>query len=177
MTIDFNYPEANGLLNRAVIERGPGYLYKEAFPERDCQYFVNGEPACIVGQVLSYRGLSEADLDEGGLNTTNVCDLYANNVLRGDLQTMALFIRAQDFQDQDVPWGPAFDRARWEIEHTIPSRFRTMPVEEGVYAIYEWLGANLPEVGTGEFIYRALRYLREHYVAALRAPDPDPVAA
>jgi hypothetical protein len=107
--IKLTYVDALRLLEKAVADKGSGYVY-ERIPLADsqvCQYFHAGQPSCIVGHVLAYEGVTQADLSDG-LNRAGVGALG----IEVDTETMLLLKLAQRFQDAGVAWGETVLRAR-----------------------------------------------------------------
>ena len=123
-TIELSYDEAKELLERAVQEKGPDYVY--VGPEGNkagelgvsCIYFIDEEtPGCIIGQVLAYKGFTRSDLntDWAGLPSLNsgsgVLSLRNHEVLQVDDRTFRLMRETQQQQDRGVPWGLAVSHA------------------------------------------------------------------
>lgn len=107
-----------GLLERAVAERGEDFIYPDQSDADSpwrlhaeagvCRYARadTGEPACIVGLVLSYIGLFDvAKANEGkGIYQFGV----ELPITAGGLRMLQ---RAQGTQDSGASWGVALKRA------------------------------------------------------------------
>lgn len=98
--------EAIALLNRAVQEKGEDYVY----PETRCVYFMDEEPGCIIGHVLSYKGVSKSDLGFYNLSPVMHLDVAAD----GD--TLFLLKEVQRLQDTHFKWGEAVEHAKRRLE-------------------------------------------------------------
>lgn len=96
-------------VRRAVRERGPEHRSTET------QYFLsNGWPACLVGLVFCYQGITEADLE---LTAGPGANLFPLSELCGVTRPMvytAFFVQpeavsiledAQFYQDRGDTWG------------------------------------------------------------------------
>jgi hypothetical protein len=84
------------------VERfGPGYIYHQ--PAGACIYQYNGAASCLIGQILKARGVSIdllRALDTGRSEVRIVMqELGYNHHARDTL------IRAQQWQDDQIPWG------------------------------------------------------------------------
>lgn len=106
MTI-YDYDQTIELLQRAVIEKGDGYIY----PKRDvegptCVYKEDATPSCIVGHVLSYIGLLDEAID--GMGPVGL------QPWRRQFTDNALWAlgRAQSLQDKGETWGEALIAAK-----------------------------------------------------------------
>ncbi len=95
----------NGL-NAAVEERGEGFLYHDNFAGSACKNFINGQPACIAGDVYYRNGLQPTDA--GDWYSSTVDSLVYFGLLNFESQAghMAL-AQAQDEQDAHHTWGEA----------------------------------------------------------------------
>lgn len=106
--------QAKMLLKRAVEERGADFVYR-TLPDVDakpCVYFDPETecPACLIGHVLSYKGLSYADI--GAYNHgTGVAALREAGIIRTDTDTAELLSIAQQKQDAGWAWGKAVQYA------------------------------------------------------------------
>lgn len=112
MTIELTYELADALLQRAVDERGEDFIYPEEWKtERgQCQYAVNGEPACIVGLALSYAGV-----DVESLPNDPVDELVGDDFIVDDQRTWDLLAHAQLSQDDGWSWGKSLAHARERV--------------------------------------------------------------
>jgi hypothetical protein len=117
--VEITLDEAKELLGRAVKEKGEDYVYE---PLREggrphgrpqCAYFnpEDGCPSCMVGYVLSYKGVTYESLDATGSVVTEVQDLVEEGHLQVDNETLALLTVAQVEQDQGQTWGRALEEA------------------------------------------------------------------
>lgn len=119
----FTYQQVKESLRKAVITNGADYVFDE---DMSCQYFEQGEPACIVGHVFADAGVSEADL--GAYNATDVDT--ARSAIGATMEpeaSVALTI-AQIFQDEGASWGSAVDAAVTAAE-----------THGGDADVYEWV--------------------------------------
>ena len=103
-TVSLTYDQALEGLQKAVQDRGEGFVYQEAYPEhRDaCYYFeTDGQPACIVGHVLHQNGYDGPD------PVGDVHRVREVGVLACDEEAALLLGYAQTFQDRGSSWGEA----------------------------------------------------------------------
>jgi len=112
------------LLDQAVAERGADFVYPEDWKvvvPRDgakdtpmCVYVHDGQPRCIVGQVLVKHGLKPAKLAfyEGHGVTSVLKALGDSGVLSFEHGVLTLLRTAQDLQDDGCSWGGAVAKAR-----------------------------------------------------------------
>jgi hypothetical protein len=111
-TIKITFDEAVELLDRAVAEKGEDYIYPRSAGEAECLYVEDGQPSCIVGHVLFWKGLTLERIEsiEGmsafALNDYDWLDL--------DEKAEALLWKTQSRQDSGVPWGRAVAEAKAE---------------------------------------------------------------
>jgi hypothetical protein len=116
-TVEISLDEAKELLGRAVKERGEDYVYAPPLdPEtgaNPCVYFSPADkaPSCMVGYVLSYKGVTYEDLAATDSTITEVQSLVEEGHLRVDNETLALLTVAQVEQDQGQTWGRALEEA------------------------------------------------------------------
>lgn len=117
--VEITLDEAKELLARAVKEKGEDYVY---VPLREggrpngrpqCAYFNEEDrcPSCMVGYVLSYKGVTYERLDATNSVVTEVQDLVEEGHLKVDNHTLALLTVAQVEQDQGQTWGRALEEA------------------------------------------------------------------
>lgn len=105
--------EALELLRRAVDERGEDHVaerYVTTTPDGDaaCRYFSpTGEPGCIVGHVLHYKGATPSEVPE----FMGVGALAGRGVLVAPAAVLAVLAEAQGTQDMGKSWGHALDCA------------------------------------------------------------------
>lgn len=103
--IELDYDETLSLLNRAVAEKGEDYT-------ADDQYFKDGQPHCIVGHVLAYKGLDinsseyEGEFPYEGMAVHEIRTLYC------DEKAMHLLTLVQEYQDEGWYWGEAVNDAK-----------------------------------------------------------------
>lgn len=132
MEINITPEEALSLLERAVAEKGDGYVYEkvsvgcDGYCEADCTedhggncvYFDDqGEPSCILGHAFSYLGMTaddfrrvnrEAVLDTATFQFSNV---LARNIFSAAQRAQDGF-GALDPVDDPKPWGEALVAAK-----------------------------------------------------------------
>jgi hypothetical protein len=127
--IYLDLPEAAALLNRAVAEKGKDYV--ATYPMVDnypvCMYFdpETKKRSCIVGHVLSYKGLTIDDLEAAGRNSyANIRTLIDEGFLSVDSETEALLAVAQCEQDTGQTWGRALEEAL-ETYDDLAERYKT----------------------------------------------------
>jgi hypothetical protein len=113
--VEITLDEAKELLARAVKEKGENFVYTPLTNagRSQCAYF-NPEdrcPSCMVGYVLSYKGVTYEALDATGSVVTEVQDLVEEGHLRVDNETLALLTVAQVEQDQGQTWGRSLEEA------------------------------------------------------------------
>lgn len=120
--IDITLDEAKELLERAVKEKGGGHR----FTKPDCVYFdPKGCPACLIGYVLHYKGVTLDDLYRSKVNSdANVDTLVYSGVIRADLETLALLKIAQSEQDDGMTWRGAVDEALSTYEESAAEELR-----------------------------------------------------
>jgi hypothetical protein len=99
---------ATELLERAVNQRGADFVYSKdgsSGPEGGCYYFMEGEPSCIIGTILSYLGIKPSQVQEGSNAESQVRSLFPDT---SDVVLEALN-EAQTKQDRGDTWGEALD--------------------------------------------------------------------
>jgi hypothetical protein len=96
--------EARELLKRAVEEKGENYVYRKPLFADHCVYFSAGAPSCLIGHVLSYKGMESID---DSMNGCGVEDLFENGYLAADDATRDALDMAQTEQDHGGTWGTA----------------------------------------------------------------------
>lgn len=119
--VTLGYDEALFLLNRAVAERGADHVYDvPATPFEECVYFdIFGDPSCIVGHVLHYKGISAEDMRE---DNNNGIDLILAGAAKSEIEirvdplTRTLLTTVQESQDSQTPWGEALASAIHFVE-------------------------------------------------------------
>jgi hypothetical protein len=102
-------------LDNAVARRGADYNYRDHHVM--CRYVIDGQPACIVGDILiNDVGLDPQILETDELNSSSsdlVLDVLTEQGLidiKDDALTMLSV--AQDMQDRHEPWGAAVEEAK-----------------------------------------------------------------
>jgi hypothetical protein len=120
----YNVAEILAILESVVAERPEGFRYEDAFPKIQmenqaagqpttptCLYFHEGQPACLVGQVLHRIGFGPDAVIEGK-PIMELCRLAP--AIRGVLSEDAITMlsRAQAAQDNGGTWQEAADVAR-----------------------------------------------------------------
>jgi hypothetical protein len=119
MTITLDLEEAKQLVDRAIAEKGADYVYEQVsapgYMLDTCAYFnpQTGEPSCIVGHVLAYKGLTLAQAVAGEWNTGVTARGLKQNygVLDADAATLIFLNGAQESQDDGETWGKAREHA------------------------------------------------------------------
>lgn len=109
--VQLSYESAQTLLRRAVMEKGADHRFEPEVPdEADSYYYFHpdtGQPGCIVGHVLAYRGITPEDLADANSGTGFGSLLRATKVVACDPLARTLLITAQDEQDAGYTWGEA----------------------------------------------------------------------
>lgn len=115
-------------INKAIEEKGADYMYHPPVAAGSCVYFdpTTEQPSCIVGQVLSYVGVTKGDLPSvlsvrsripNDLNATgfatNETDLFdaLSSHAKFTLDAIHFLGCVQTHQDQSVPWGKSVQYA------------------------------------------------------------------
>ena len=109
--IHLTYDQAVDELLKAVRERGDRYVYPEDWRDSRnlCQYALeDGSPACIVGQVLHQIGANVAALHGEDCGPRAAAEIVGVSM---DRNAATLLVMAQEYQDEDTPWGEAVSRA------------------------------------------------------------------
>lgn len=102
---------AEQLMEAAVNQRGADYVYRKdgsGGPAGGCYYFVEGEPSCIIGTILSYLGVKPSQVQEGSNAESQVKSLFPDT---SDVVVDALN-EAQKKQDLGFTWGVALAEFR-----------------------------------------------------------------
>lgn len=117
------YDRALPALTKVVEEAGADYVYQpvsreeDEYPSGACLYAHNSKPSCGVGRALVELGWTVQELEDfdstGGMTFGG---LTGEALIECDNKTLALFDVFQTHQDQKVPWGTAFNRAKREAE-------------------------------------------------------------
>ena len=120
--IKVDYSTALVALQQAVEERGANFKYRDLFGEGDCRYVIDGEPACLVGEVLVGLGtpigafaMMSPGERSGDINTVRIGAasrvLESGGLVEFSIDALNLLAAAQDFQDHGQTWGEALDAA------------------------------------------------------------------
>jgi hypothetical protein len=104
-TVVIDEARALELLEQAVAERGPDYVYRAPV----CVYSTpGGQPACLVGHALALAGLELSRLGENN-PAASYLPHYFPEVTE---PAVNVFIAAQAAQDDRLTWGEALAEAR-----------------------------------------------------------------
>ena len=121
-------PQAIELLEQAVQDRGPDFVYTQRSklvpnlgPSHGCWYERDGVPCCGVGVALRKAGvrinvlsiMDSMDGDTGIIAVADTLEEYGKVAL--DTDALAVFAKFQDLQDHETPWGEALAEAKKEI--------------------------------------------------------------
>lgn len=113
----------NPVLDALLKEFGEDYVYPGS-KDKACYYVANGQPSCLVGQVLYRLGVPIETLEEydevGSVfelsNSEYSLDgktaLERGGVSVGDDRVLNILDSAQGWQDQGKTWGEAVRQAR-----------------------------------------------------------------
>lgn len=107
--IELEYDETVALLDRAVAEMGEDHTAGD-------QYFKDGQPHCIVGHVLAYKGLDINSSEYGGEFPYEGVAVHGIRTLHCDEKSIDLLTRVQNLQDEGWYWGNAVKDAKIEAE-------------------------------------------------------------
>ncbi len=113
-----NGEKAMGLLVQAVEERGRDFIYEPVVRKGvhgACVYQDQGTPSCGVGLALHKAGVAIevlAAMDQVEDTSINVVtpELEAGGTTLTD-KAVDVFLRFQEHQDLQLPWGEALDHA------------------------------------------------------------------
>ena len=124
MSIILSMETVNPVLDELVKEFGEDYVYPGS-ASKSCYYTQNGEPSCLVGQVLFRLGASIEMLDlydsYGSVSELVQYDTDADSafgatdVEYADFAVIELLQYAQEFQDGGYAWSEAVKRARENV--------------------------------------------------------------
>ena len=113
--------DALDTLNEIVAEFGADYVYPDY--QNGCHYMIDGEPSCLVGQVLYKWGVDISILDRDGVyRDESLYASYSNRVLlhykdQGILELSPeaknVLTEAQYNQDSGTTWGESVRRAAY----------------------------------------------------------------
>lgn len=96
----------------AVKARGEDYVYKQV--DGNCMYGVNGEPSCLVGQIVYnldpalFEALEEGDIQRRRDGKDTACDDMPVLADKFTSRQMKALRNAQRCQDRSGTWGHAF---------------------------------------------------------------------
>lgn len=108
MHVEISFTQAIDLTDLAISQKGATYIYPKD-KVVNCCYFYQGEPSCLVGQILFGMGF---DLDESwGSNEEGVGSLFESDVIGADVVTQCYLNELQSQQDRGVNWAQAKARA------------------------------------------------------------------
>lgn len=121
-------PQAIELLEQAIEDKGPSFVYKQMSktlpgqgPSHGCWYEKNGAPSCGVGAALHKAGvqlsvLQAMDNDAGDTGIDAVAPILEDlGKVTLDPDALAVFAKFQSLQDDEIPWGEALTKAKKEI--------------------------------------------------------------
>lgn len=117
---NLTYEEARALLARAVEEKGADYVYPADLKDNNdqCVYFAEGGPACIIGHVAAYLGITQADVDSHMLEGQDAETFVQGLGLHiADDHLGTALRQAQAMQDDGYPWAWALRAFEWAYEH------------------------------------------------------------
>lgn len=111
--IELTYDKALDLLKDAITLRGEDYVYEKI--SGGCKYVHGGGKSCIVGHVLVDLGVDVDALEWGHLRSSYAAEvlsaLESDGILEATPEAASLLARVQRYQDNEVPWGRALERA------------------------------------------------------------------
>jgi len=114
-------------MREAVAERGEDWVYPDYWrdPFGGCQYFRDGEPACLFGLALHKLGYAAEDVQEG-VSVGNFLPLTADELI-GAAED------AQMYQDSGSSWGQALAKYESKLRQyrLLPDGVITDPTEGG----------------------------------------------
>lgn len=108
----FNYTTVKNELEE-IAKSNPDYVY----PNKDCAYYEDDQPSCIVGHWFDRHGITPERVDSINVNYETDVE-SAVSVLKIEIEPKALAFLSiiQTRQDARVPWGEAFDYAVAAVE-------------------------------------------------------------
>lgn len=111
--IELNEQNVAEALREAVRKRGADFVYPEEWTNSlgNCEYVVNGEPACIVGEVLHSLGVPLSRLKPNNSVANKLFQLEHAGVLVYTQGAMRVLRVAQRVQDAGLPWGVTVKKA------------------------------------------------------------------
>lgn len=125
--LHLTYDDAILALQRAVMDKGENHRFEPEDPDNPNTYWyfnpASGECGCIVGQALSYFGITKETLGEYNQGTGFGSLLRVTpRVVTCDPEAKTLLQATQDEQDSGATWGEAVNHAveyvdnnRWQI--------------------------------------------------------------
>lgn len=96
----------------AVEARGEDYVYEKF--HGDCVYGVDGEPSCLVGQIVYnldpdlFAALEAEDIQRRRDGEDTTCDVMPTLADKFSRRQMEALRGAQGYQDLGFTWGTAF---------------------------------------------------------------------
>lgn len=110
---DLDLKTAIALVRDAIAEKGEDYVYQKV--NNTCVYSVNGEPSCLVGEVLIRHGVEANWFDETSSNSEPAEDVArmagADYDFEAPFSTRAFLSNIQASQDEGISWGDALRMA------------------------------------------------------------------
>lgn len=130
--IEIDGPKALELLQGAVDEKGPEYVYPQG--DEGCSYVREGRPSCMIGVALSRAGVSVDVLrvmdrgdwadpsgEPGDSAILIACEVSAELFgFSTDDAAEVAFDQAQRMQDNGGTWGRALEVAREAVALRTP---------------------------------------------------------
>lgn len=111
-----SFQDVVNVTSEVVEEYGRDFVY--TMPDgKQCLYQSEGYPSCLVGHVLNRVGVSIdalVDLDSGEYDDIpeELQAVAETNGVLVDLDALGMLLEAQGYQDNGMPWGDAWDKAR-----------------------------------------------------------------
>lgn len=114
--IELSFTKAQALVEELIGEFGDGFVYEQI--NSGCVYTHEGEPSCLVGQVMARAGLDPMDLEtllksscrEGDYFYTINTFLASEGIFEADEEAEEFLGALQKYQDEGASWGEAL---RW----------------------------------------------------------------
>lgn len=113
MTITLTRESVTKAMQESVAERGADYVYSEHFDaEAGCSYVINGQPACLIADVLNRLGVDLAPLDQTQFAHAPIRAIDPDDLdIEDSGDELDLIWRglgeAQSYQDSSSTWGEA----------------------------------------------------------------------
>lgn len=124
----YKYADVLALAEAAIAERGADFIYSENFHSSGstapCKYFVNGEPACIVGLALTNAGILTKAVgeaaDEADVHAIGLIDSYIGRYRFTD-KAATFLSNLQAYQDNGYSWGESLYLAKANVAGMVES--------------------------------------------------------